>query len=452
MIADMLWPIANNVCYASYNVLSGGMMIMTTIETSTKLSKYHQILGFSRHLTNPKILYMFFLGFSSGLPFALVSSTLSAWYTKAGASLLFIGTLSLVQQPYVFKFLWSPLFDRYSLPFLGRRRGWILVFQLALMASIALMACFNPNVHPLWLAYAAVLVAILSASQDIPINAYQVDAFPGQERGLGAAASIAGWRIALIFSGAMALVLASYIGFQKTYLLMSLCMLIGIISTLFTKEPVASQTIKPPKFLYQTIIEAIKGYFAKCGLKMGLVILLTMILYKLGDAFALSLNTTFILRELHFSLIDLATVNKGVGITASILGSVVAGVLMTRVSLFRALLIFGLLQAVSNLGYMVLAMAGHNYPLFVGALFFEFFAGGLGNTAFVALIMSLCDKQCSATQFAVLSALTAIGRVYVGPSSALMIDHIGWSQFYFVTFLLALPGVGLLFVIRKYIH
>jgi len=425
---------------------------MTVSDTAISAPKKPRLIRFYPALLQKKVWYMFLLGFSSGLPFALVSSTLSAWYTKAGASLLFIGTLTLVQQPYVFKFLWSPIFDRYSLPYLGRRRGWILVFQLGLLISIALMATFNPVAHPYGLAYFAVFVAFLSASQDIPINAYQVDAFPDKERGLGASASIAGWRIALIFSGALALVMASYVGFQRTYLVMGFCMIVGIIGTLLSKEPAVSAEVKPPTFLYQTVVNALKSYFNHCGIKMGCLILLTMILYKLGDAFALSLNTTFILRELHFSLIDLATVNKGVGIGASILGSVVAGVLMTRMSLFRALLIFGLLQAFSNLGYMALAMVGHNYPLFVAALFSEFFAGGLGNTAFVALIMSLCKTECSATQFAVLSALTAIGRVYVGPSAAIMIDHMGWSVFYFTTFILALPGLGMLFVIRRYIR
>lgn len=424
---------------------------MASLESSHAAGFPQKYTVLLKRLRDPKIMYMFFLGFSSGLPFALVSSTLSAWYTEAGASLLFIGTLSLVQQPYVFKFLWSPLFDKYSLPFLGRRRGWILLLQLCLMASIAMMGYLNPKAHPMWLAYSAVLVAVLSASQDIPINGYQVDAFPGEKRGLGAAASITGWRIALIISGAIALVLASHIGFQKTYFLMSACMLIGIVGTLLTKEPPLSEASKPTQFLYQTIVVAVTHYVEKCGVKMGFVILLTMICYKLGDAFALSLNTTFILRALHFSLIDLAAVSKGVGISASILGSVVAGVLMTRMSLFRALLIFGLLQAVSNLSYMFLAMVGHSYPVFVGTLFFEFFAGGLGNTAFVALIMSLCDQRCSATQFAVLSALTAIGRVYVGPSSAVMVEHLGWVWFYFSTFLIALPGVGLLFVIRRHI-
>lgn len=398
-------------------------------------------------LRNPKIIVLFFLGFSSGLPMQLVGATLTAWYTSAGISLLGISLLSLIGQPYVYKFIWSPLMDRYIPPFLGRRRGWILLTQLGLIIGLFMMSLLNPAINPMLLALMALAVAFLSASQDISINAYMVDITTPQERGLAAASQVCGYRVAMVIAGALALIMAQYIGWRSTYLMMSTCMLVGVIANWRATEPKTQPDATLS--LSKAVFEPFADYFQRFGIKSALLLLGILILYKLGDAYALTLNTPFLLRELHFSLATVGLANKIVGITASIVGSIVGGVIMLRISLFRSLVLFGILQAFSNLTYMWLAMVGHQLLLMIFAIFTEQFCGGLANVAFVALLISLCNPRFSATQYALLSALTAIGRVYVGPSAALIIDHVGWVWFYGWTFIISLPGIGLLFMIRN---
>jgi len=401
-----------------------------------------------QQIQSPRIWTVLFLGFSSGLPAVLTGSTLSAWFTESGISLMAIGALTLVGQPYVYKFLWAPLMDRFIPPFLGRRRGWMLIWQLCLILTIAAMALLTPQKHAGLMGMVALLIAFCSASQDTAINAYQTDVLQQEERGMGAALMANGWRIGTIVSGAFALIMAQSLGWHMTYLIMAACMLVGLITTLLCPATPNEKHVQPVS-LKDAVIDPFKEFFTRHGARFAIILLAIIVFYKLGDAFALSLNTTFLLRGMHFSLTDVGVANKMVGLAASIAGGLIGGLIMLRISLLRALVLFGILQAVSNLGYMWLALAGHNYPLFYGAVAVEFFTSGLGTTAFLAFIMSLCHPKFTATQFALLTAISAVGRVYIGPAAAETVLHIGWAGFFFASFWVGLIGLGLIWFIRK---
>jgi PAT family beta-lactamase induction signal transducer AmpG len=393
---------------------------------------------------SPRIATVLVLGFASGLPLALSSGTLQAWMTVAGVDIKTIGLFSLVGLPYTLKFLWAPVMDRYAPAFLGRRRGWVALTQLLLMAVIAVMGAMDPTRAPLALAAMALLLAFASASQDIVVDAYRTDVLREQERGLGAAVSVLGYRLALLVSGALALILSDHIGWRNTYWLMAALLAIGLFAAFFGPEP--DEQVRPPRTLTEAVVGPLREFFSRP--EAG-VMLLLIVLYKLGDAFAGSLTTAFLIRGVGFTPTDVGAINKGLGLFATIIGALFGGGLMVRLGLYRALLLFGILQAVSNLAFMVLAWAGKSYPLMVVAVAFENIAGGMGTAAFVALLMALCDHRFSATQFALLSALAAIGRVFVGPPSGLLVDAVGWVWFFFCTFLVAIPGLLLLWQLRR---
>ena len=396
---------------------------------------------------SPEIFLILLLGFSSGLPLALTAGTLQAWLTVEGADLAAIGFFALVGQPYTYKFLWAPLMDRYAPPFLGRRRGWLAATQLALLAAIAWMGTVSPKDSPWLLAALALGVAFLSASQDIVFDAYRTDVLGAEERGAGAAVTVLGYRIAMLTSGGLALILADGIlGWHGTYFLMAALMLVGFAATFAAPEPQAPA--KPPATLAAAVSQPLAEYFSRRG---AWLLLALVVLYKLGDAFAGSLTTAFLLRGAGFSLTDVGLVNKWLGIAATILGALAGGALMAKLRLYASLLLFGILQAVTNLGFMALA-AAPNYPMMIAVVAAENLCGGMGTAAFVALLMALCDRRFSATQYALLSALAALGRVYVGPAAGFLAEAYGWMSFFFFTFVVALPGVAMLWWLRERIE
>ncbi|HMK50548.1 MAG TPA: MFS transporter [Thermodesulfovibrionales bacterium] len=384
------------------------------------------------------------LGFSSGLPLALTGGTLQAWMTTAGVDLHTIGIFSLVGLPYTLKFLWSPVMDRFVPPWLGRRRGWIILTQLCLAAGISLMAFSSPQQAPFVLAALAVAVAFSSASQDIVIDAYRTDVLRQDERGIGAAVFVMGYRIATLVSGALALILSDRIGWQNTYLLMAVVMGTGIISAFLGPEP--DERVVPPGNMTEAVWGPMKEYFARDG---SVLLLLVIILYKLGDAYAGTLTTPFLIRGLGFTPSEVGTINKGFGFASLIIGAMVGGTMMVKLKLFRSLLIFGMLQAVSNLSFMVLAWMGKSYAMLMFAVGFENLSGGMGTAAFVSLLMGMCNHRFTATQYALLSSLAALGRIFISPTSGYLVESIGWTSFFFVTFLVALPGLGLLCLVRN---
>jgi len=397
-----------------------------------------------KSLANRRVLAVFFLGFASGLPLALAGGTLQAWMAVEGVDLKTIGFFSLVGLPYALKFFWAPLLDRYALPFLGRRRGWILSTQLALMILIVMLGFTSPKDTPWLVALFALLLTFTSASQDIVFDAYRTDVLREKERGLGAAVSVTGYRIAMLASGALALILAGPLGWRLTYLLMAALMLIGTMATIFGPEP--EETVRPPQSLKEAISGPLTEFFSRPA---AWAFLALIILYKIGDAFAGSLTTAFLIRGPGFSIGEVGAINKGLGLMATIIGALYGGVMLARLGLYRSLMIFGILQAISNLSFMVLAYAGKVYSIMVAAIAFENLAGGMGTAAFVAFIMTLCDKRYTATQFALLSALASLGRIFVGPPSGYLAHEVGWVIFFFVTFLAALPGLALLYKMRR---
>lgn len=398
-----------------------------------------------RIFQQPKSAILLILGFASGLPLALTSGTLQAWMTVENIDLKTIGFFSLVGQAYVFKFLWSPLMDRYTPPLFGRRRGWLLTTQILLLVAIAGMGFLEPTTQLRWMAGLAVIIAFCSASQDIVFDAWKTDVLPAEERGAGAAISVLGYRLGMLVSGGLALWLADrWLGWQGMYWLMAALMLPCIIATLLAPEP--DDAVPVPKSLEQAVVAPLRDFF---GRNNAWLILLLIVLYKLGDAFAMSLTTTFLIRGVGFDAGDVGVVNKTLGLIATILGALYGGVLMQRLSLFRALLIFGILQGASNAGYWLLSVTDKHLYSMAAAVFFENLCGGMGTAAFVALLMTLCNKSFSATQFALLSALSAIGRVYVGPIAGWFVESWGWPTFYLFSVIAAVPGLILLLVCKE---
>jgi PAT family beta-lactamase induction signal transducer AmpG len=387
-----------------------------------------------------RILLVMLLGFSSGLPLALTGGTLQAWLAVEGVDIVTIGWFALVGQPYTYKFLWAPLMDRYAPPLLGRRRGWLAVTQLALLGLIALLGSLSPKDSPWLTGLVALAVAFVSASQDVVVDAYRADVLGAEERGAGAAVSVLGYRIAMLVSGGLALILVDgWLSWQETYWLMGALMLIGVAATWATLEP------QVPARTPTTLAEAVRAPLAEFFTRRGAVAFLVLIvLYKLGDAFAGVLTTAFLLRGAGFSLTDVGWANKWLGVGATILGLLAGGALMARLRLYKSLLLFGVLQALTNLGFLALALSGKSYALMIVVVAAENLCGGMGTAAFVALLMALCDRRFSATQYALLSALAALGRVYVGPAAGALAAAYDWPAFFLFTFFIALPGIAVL--------
>lgn len=395
---------------------------------------------------NRRVGTMLLLGFSSGLPLALTGGTLQAWLTVSGLDLPTIGLFSLVGLPYSLKFLWAPAMDRFVPPWLGRRRGWLAATQFALLPVIASLGFIAPDRAPMALAVIVLILAFLSASQDVVFDAYRADVLHANERGVGAGMSVFGYRIAMLTSGAVALILADHVGWRITFWLMAGLMGVGIGASLWAPEPIRGAP--PPATLREAVAGPLRDFF---GRRQALLILAFVVLYKFGDAFAGTLTTAFLLRGAGFSLTEVGTVNKGFGILAVIFGAVAGGAIMARLGLYRSLMMFGVLQAVSNLMFMVLAWTEKNYGLMVAAVGIENFAGGMGTVAFVALLMALCTPKFTATQYALLSAVAAVGRLYLGPVAGFLVERIGWAAFFLATTGAAVPGLLVLVALREQI-
>ncbi len=316
-----------------------------------------------------RILMAALLGISSALPMALTSSTLQAWFTQAGVGVVGVGAVTLLGMPYLWKFLWAPFIDRFVPPFLGRRRGWIAATQLGLCAGLFLLAQMNPQNQAAWMGVVALLIAFCSASQDVAIDAYRTDVLHPEERSMGLSGYIFTYRVGLLISGGIALILADRLGWRLTYECMAILMAGCVIFTICAPE--VPTYILPPKDLKSATLGALQDLLARDGI---VLILLFIVLYKIGDALALSLMSNFLLHTLGFSLTDLGFVYKTVCLLGTVTGALIGGILLTRLKLYKALLMFGVLQAFSNLLFMVLALVGKKYSLMVLSLFIESFA------------------------------------------------------------------------------
>jgi len=395
-----------------------------------------------------RILSVGLLGFASGLPLALSGPALQAWFTTAGMSLRDIGWITLIGQAYVFKFLWAPLLDRLPLPFLGRRRGWILLMQLLCGVALISMSFYTPQGAAATLAFLGVLLAFASATQDIAYDAHRTDLLPPAERGWGTAAAQGGYRAAMLVSGALSLILADHMGWAWVYRLMGALMLAAILVTATSPEAPDEQSTRS---FAEAVVQPFMDFFGRYGV-LALGWLALMVLYKLSDAFALSLSTTFLLRVPQFTLTQLGAINKTLGLAAGLLGALAGGWVVTRMRLFPALLLLGVLQALVNLGYIWLVHSGPDLTALATVVGAEYFFSGLGSTAFVVLVTALCNVRYSATQYALLSSLSAVGRVFLGPLAAWLVPQVGWSDFFAITALSAIPGLLLVIGLRRAIH
>jgi PAT family beta-lactamase induction signal transducer AmpG len=399
-----------------------------------------QIKGLGQVFGSRKMAALLLLGFASGLPLLLIGNTLKAWMTVENVNLSAIGWFGLTSLPYSLKFLWSPFLDRFTLPFLGRRRGWLLLTQIALMCAIAIMGFQQPKQALQLLAINAIAIAFISATQDIASDAYRTDVLTKLEMGAGAAVFILGYRIALLVAGALALILADRLPWSSVYLIMAGTMVIGIFATLFAPEP---KEISPPASLAEAVFLPFGEFFQRKGVMRGLLILLFITLYKLGDALLSNMTTPFLMQT-GFTKTDIGAIQVGMGLIATIVGALLGGSILSRIGINRSLWIFGILQAVSNLAYFCLAYLGKNYQVMVLAINIEQFCGGLGTAAFVAFLMSLCNQRFSATQYALLSSLMAVSRDILSAPGGAIAEVTGWSTFFLITIVAAVPGLLLL--------
>jgi PAT family beta-lactamase induction signal transducer AmpG len=497
-----------------------------------------------------KQICILILGFASGLPLALTGQSMQAWLTIDNIDIATIGFFSLVGLPYTFKFLWAPLMDRFEPPFFGRRKGWLITTQLSLCLVLAIMAKISPAQNTTAFALCAVVVAFLSASQDVVIDAYRTDTLTQSERGLGSSLTVFGYRLAMILSGGIAFIWADPVNgngwsWSQIYIIMSSIMgvaalisaflvpslsadkvapktdakndLIGFIAVLVTvvigyqfttriASPLA-ETILTPLFTkgadgkysgdlkkwadllslvmgigftlplawwaarkakFETLIISLQNYFS---IKGALSFLAFIILYKLGDAFAGSLTTPFLIKGVGFAQAEIGVINKVIGLWLTIFGAIAGGAIMIRLGLYRSLMVFGVLQHVSIFGFWLVAVLGKgawgSFPLpafdfvivsmkessnvdwlLLSAVGVENITGGMGTAAFVAFLMALCNQKFTATQYALLSAFSAVGRVWVGPLAGVLTASIGWPTFFLLSILLGLPGLLILYRLR----
>jgi PAT family beta-lactamase induction signal transducer AmpG len=396
-------------------------------------------------LASPKMLAILALAAASGFPNQITESALQAWLKDTGASNTTIGVMSYVALPYLLKFLWAPLIDRYPLPLLGRRRGWMFVMQLALAITIALFALQDPRLALAPVAACALVIVFFSATQDIAFDAWRTDVSLPSERGLAAAATNLGYRTAAWVASACALIIADHFGWRPAFLLLAGVMVSFCIASVCAPEPAG---VHQPRSLRESVVAPLAELL---GTPSAVTLIAVVLLFKAGDAFANKLFTPFMM-DVGFSKTEIALIVKALFTASTLVGSVLGGVLMVRLGLLRSMLTFGVLQALSNLLYCALALAGKSYPLMVTAVVIEHIAGAMGGIALVALIMALCDPRYSAFQYALLSALALLPRYSLGLPAGWVADHGGWYGYYVASVIIALPGLAIVWFKRASIH
>ncbi len=385
-----------------------------------------------------RMLVTLVMGFSCGLPLLLTISVLQAWMKEEGVDLTVIGMMALVGIPYTLKFLWAPFLDRFTLPFLGRRRGWLLIAQIALMLSIAGLGLTDPGNNPWMVAFAAFLVTFFSASQDIVVDAFRREDLPDKELGLGSSLYINGYRVGMLLASGGGLIMADQISFSFVYLIMAACILPGVFTTLLAREP--EITAGTPKTISEAVLDPLVEYLSR---QDALWILAFILFYKIGDTMASAMTMPFYL-DIGFSKTQVGAVVKLFGFWATIVGGLTGGVLMLRLGINRSLLVFGFLQAISTAGFAVLARIGYSIPTLSAVIAFENLSSGMGTAAYVAFMASITNKKFTATQYALLSSLMGVPRVLASAPTGFLAKNIGWEGFFIACTLVAIPGMLLL--------
>ncbi len=374
------------------------------------------------------------LGFSSGLPVALVGGTLQAWMASSHVDYAVIGVFSLVGLPYTLKFIWAPLMDRFVPPFLGRRRGWIAISQLGVVLGLSVMAFCEPAQTPFLMGLIAFLVAFAGASQDMVIDAYRTETLDTVEYGTGSALSTLGYRVAMIVSGSIALILSDHFSWRVVYLFMAAAIAIGLGTTFLAPEPKKRSTA--PLSLQAAVIEPFQEFFKR---KRSYEILAFITLYKLDVVVALALMTPFLM-DLGFSRTEIGTVTKGFGIFATLAGTLVGGIWMRSLGIRLSLWIFGALQGISGICFYILAHLGHHMPMMIATIATENFFSGMGNAVYAAFLMSLCHPKYTVTQLALLTSLMALSRTLIGAPAGWLFQQVGWSNYFLIALFLAIPS------------
>lgn len=403
-------------------------------------------LSWYKQLLTRRMLICVFTGFSSGLPLYLLLNLVPAWLKSESIDLKSIGLLSLVQIPYTWKFIWSPIMDRFSLFGLGRRKGWMLGTQCALLLSIAGLGLFAPQ-HSLWpIAYLAMGVAFFSASQDIVLDAYRREILSDEELGLGNSVHVNAYRVAGLIPGSLSLILADHLPWHSVFLFTALFMLPGIALSIFCREP---RVVHQPATLRVAVIEPFHEFMSRTGWQSAVLILSFIFLYKLGDSMATALATPFY-QDIGFSKTEIGLIAKHAGLWPSVIGAMLGGIWMLKLGINRALWVFGLVQIVSIFGFYWLALAGHNRLLLGGVISFEALGVGLGTAAFTAFIAKTTDPRYTATQFAMFTSLAAVPRTFFNALTGWLVESLGWPGFFLLCAALAVPGMLLLFKVAPW--
>ena len=393
------------------------------------------------------MLICIFTGFSSGLPLYLLIQLLPAWLRSEQVDLKAIGFFALIQLPYNWKFLWSPLLDRYAIPLLGRRRGWMLLTQILLLLSIPVFGMFHPKLDLWTIAYLATAVAFFSASQDIVLDAYRREILSDTELGLGNSVHVNAYRVAGLVPGALSLILADFLPWSTVFLITALFMLPGMLMTVFVSEPKIIGT--PPKTLRDAVVEPFREFIQRNGLNNALLVLAFIFFYKLGDSMATALATPFYL-DMGFTKTEIGLIAKNAGLWPSIIGGLIGGIWMVKIGINRALWLFGFVQWISILGFAVLTQFPQDKTALGLAIGFEAIGVGLGTVAFVAFIARTTNPAYTATQFALFTSLAALPRTVINSFAGVIVEQIGWLNFYWLCMSLAVPGMLLLFKVAPW--
>jgi PAT family beta-lactamase induction signal transducer AmpG len=396
---------------------------------------------FKEAILNRRMLICVFTGFTSGLPLYILIQLVPAWLRSEGVGLAEIGFFSLIGFPYTWKFLWAPIMDRYTLPFLGRRRGWMLITQLALAASIAAMGYLKPELSIWAVAYLAAAVAFFSASQDIVLDAYRRELLPDVELGIGNAIHVQAYRLAGLVPGSLALILSDFLPWHVVFIIVAAFMAVGVLLTLNINEPARHPAA--PRTFKEAVIEPFREFISRSGVGPALLVLAFLFLYKLGDNMATALQTPFYI-DLGFSRTQIGTVAKFSSLIAAIVGGMVGGLVMVKVSINRALWLFGFVQIASILGFAALSIVGDNLWMLGAATAFEYLGVGLGSAALIAFMARSTNAAFAATQFALFTALVAVPRTLANAITGVIVEQVGWTNFFLLCTVLAIPGMLLL--------
>ena len=399
-------------------------------------------IGWREALFNRRMLICVFTGFSSGLPLYLLLNLLPAWLRSEQVDLVAIGLFALIQLPFTWKFIWSPLVDRYALPVFGRRRGWMLTTQVVLLLAIPLFGALSPRLDLWTIAYLAAAVAFFAATQDIVLDAYRRELLPEPELGLGNSIHVQAYRLSSLVPGALALILADFLPWQTVFTVTALFMLPGIANTLLVSEPRLSRTA--PRTLAEAVVEPFHEFIMRSGAGQAVLVLAFIFFYKLGDSMATALATPFYV-DMGFSLSEIGLIAKNAGLWASVIGGLLGGLWMLKIGINRGLWLFGVVQVVSILGFAWLAYVHRPDRLLLAVVIgFEALGVGLGTAAFTAFIARTTDPRYTATQFALFTSLASVPRSLVNASTGWIVEHTGWFAFFILCTLLALPGMLLL--------